>query len=101
MSSGDPKAISAPISIWGVTRSENPRKRCGVKTCKKPLNVAVIEAGRVRVEKKRGPGRPPKKSKKKKRGRVVIGTYCKHCHIFYYLDDTPNYKLRLMPEPIV
>lgn len=100
MNNEDPKVISAPISIWGIERSENPRPRCGVKACRKPLNVAVIEAGRVRVEKKRGPGRPPKKSKQKNRGRIKIGLYCKHCHIFYYPDGTPNYKLRLMPEEI-
>lgn len=97
MSHEDPKIISSPISIWNIERSKKPRPRCGVKTCRKPLNVSKIEVGRVKVKKKRGPGRPSKKDKFIK-GRIVIGYYCKHCHIFYYLDGTPNYKLRLIPD---
>jgi hypothetical protein len=96
----DPIAVSTPISIWGLERPKNPRKRCGVKSCRKPLHVATIEVARVKKVKKRGPGRPRKNEKKKNRGKVTIGHYCPRCHIFYYLDGTPNYRMRLMLEPL-
>lgn len=92
MNKEEPLVIDAPITIWGITRSKNPRRRCGI--CKKPLHVARTDRGRIKVEKKVG---RPKKGEKRTRY-TKIGTWCVHCKIFYYPNRSPNYKMRLLPK---
>jgi hypothetical protein len=89
MTNKEPFAIDAPITIWGMTRSKNPRRRCSV--CKKPLNSARVDRGRVKKEKK--VGRPRKGGKRTRY--TKIGDFCFPCGIFYYLNRSPNYKMRL------
>ena len=90
MNEEDPLAIDAPITIWGITRSKNPRRRCGV--CKRPMNVATTDRGRVKKEKKVG---RPKKGEKRTRY-TKIGHWCPHCELFFYPNRSPNYKMRLL-----
>ena len=97
MKKEDKNLIMAPISIWGVQRSikgpKNPRPRCPI--CKDPTYSARIDKDRIKKPRKRGPGRPKKSDSKKKTRYNKIGYWCDGCKIFYYLDGTPNYKLRL------
>lgn len=94
----DKNLITAPISIWGIQRNEegpkNPRPRCPI--CKKPAYAARIDSERIKIPKKKGPGRPKKTERKKLTRYNKIGYWCAKCEIFYYLDGTPNYKLRLI-----
>jgi hypothetical protein len=93
----DKRLISAPISIWGMQRSEkgpkNPRPRCPL--CKSATYAARIDKDRVKGPRERKRGRPKKSDSKKKTRYSKIGYWCETCEIFYYLDGTPNYKLRL------
>lgn len=93
----DRRLVTAPISIWGLQRSENgprnPRPRCPI--CKKATYAARIDKDRIKTPTRRGRGRPKKTVNENKTRYDKIGHWCDKCEIFYYLDGTPNYKLRL------
>jgi hypothetical protein len=92
MTDEEPRAVSTPITIWGMTRkTKNPRPRC--TRCGGTLHVARIDQGRVIVEKEKKVGRPRKGERKTRY--TKIGKWCITCGIFYYPNGSPNYKLQL------
>jgi len=72
---------------------KNPRPRCPF--CEKIVYATRIDKERKKKPKKPKRGRPKNIDRKTTTHYNKIGYWCFECEIFFYLDGTPNYKLRL------
>lgn len=89
MTEAEPYVVRVEPNPYDPNAPESPRDRCS--DCYKPLNVATIDRGTIKIVRKVG---RPKKGERRTRY-CKIGKYCIPCELFFYPNGSPNYKMRL------